>query len=131
MPERCSKRKTRRNSLPSSLGEPEASRLRTENIPSISDTDFSETSEKIEKSVCRRTKDSETGQGEILEMIENLSSKIDSLSNGTSVIVNTETDEIDPVNLGHTLQPPETCKLPRHEGQHRNRQASRNCVHLD
>ena len=114
------KRTAGRDSLTSSLGESEASSLRTENIPSISDRGFSEISEKIEKSVCRRIKDTETGQREVLKMIENLSSKIESLSNGTSVIVNTETDEIDPVNLGSTLQPPETYELPRREGQHKN-----------
>ena len=80
MPERSSKRKARRDSVSSSQGEPEAASQRTENVPSISDRDFSEISEKIEKSVGRRMKDAETGQREILKMIENLSSKIDSLS---------------------------------------------------
>ena len=76
MPERSSKRKARRDSVSSSIGEPETSSLRTENIPSISDNDFSELSEKIEKSVSRRIKDAEVGQREILRMIENLSSKM-------------------------------------------------------
>ena len=52
-------------------------------------------------------------------MIENLSSKIDSLSNGTPVVANTETDEIDSVNPGSTPQLSELYELPRHEGQHR------------
>ena len=55
--------------MTSSLGEPEATSLRTENVPSISDRDFSELSEKIEKSVTRRIKDTEVGQREILKMI--------------------------------------------------------------
>ena len=42
MPELSSKRKARRDSLTNSLREPEASSLRTENIPSISDRDFSD-----------------------------------------------------------------------------------------
>ena len=70
MPERSSKRKARRDSVSISLGEPETSILRTENIPSTSDKDFSELSEQIEKSVCRRIKDTEVGQREILRMIE-------------------------------------------------------------
>ena len=118
MPERSSKRKARRVSSTSSLGEPEASSLRTENVPSISNRDFSEIFEKIEKFVCRRIKDNETGQREILKMIENLSSKIDSLSNGTPVVANTETDEINPVNAGSTPQLSEMYELHRHEGQH-------------
>ena len=65
MPERSSKRKARRDSLTSSIGEPEFSTLRTENISSISDRDFAEISEKIVKSIGRRVKDTEAGQREI------------------------------------------------------------------
>ena len=83
MPERISKRKARRDSPTSSIDEPEASSMITENVPSFSDRDISELSEKIEKSVSRRIKDTETGQREILKMIENLSSKIDSLTDKT------------------------------------------------
>ena len=83
MPERLFKRRARRDSPTSSIDEPEASSMRTENVPSISDKDFSELSEKIEKSVCRMIKDTEVGHREILKLIENLSSKIDSLSGQT------------------------------------------------
>ena len=76
MPERSSKRRARRDSPTSSVDKPEASSMRTENVLSISDKDFSELSEKIQKSVSRRIKDSEEGQREILKMIENLYSKI-------------------------------------------------------
>ena len=62
MPERSSQRKARRDSLTSSIGEPESSSLRTENIPS-------EISEKIGKSIGRRVKETEAGQREILKMI--------------------------------------------------------------
>ena len=54
--------------------------MRTENAPSISDKDFLELLEKIEKSVSKRIQDTETGQREILEMIENITSKIDWLT---------------------------------------------------
>ena len=93
MPERSSQSKARRDSLTSSLGEPEASSLRTENIPGISDRDFSEISEKIKKSIGRRIRDTETGQRGILKMIENLSSKIDSLSGQTSSTVDLDANK--------------------------------------
>ena len=117
MPERSSKRKARRDSLTSSIGEHEATRLRTENAPSISDRDFSKISEKIEKSVCRRIKDTETGQREILKMIENLSSKIDSLSGKTPNTVTLEVNETNPQSLIPTSRPIEVHELLRDESQ--------------
>ena len=83
MPERSPKRKARRESITSSVDASEFSSMRTENVPSISDKDFADLSEKIEKSVSKRIKDTETGQREILKMIENLTSKIDSLTDRT------------------------------------------------
>ena len=119
MPERSSKRKARRDSLTSSIGEPEPSSLRTENIPNISDRDFTETSEKIEKSICRRVvKDTEAGQREILIMIENLSSKIDSLSGQTSSAADLDADENRPERLIPNSRPIEVNELTRGEGQH-------------
>ena len=56
MPERSSKRKTRRDSPVNSLDEPESSSMRTGNAASLSDKDFTELSEKIEKSVSKRIK---------------------------------------------------------------------------
>ena len=88
MPERSSKRKARRKSPTSSIGEPESSSMRSENVPSISDKDFADLLEKIEKSISKRVKDTETGQREILKMIENLTSKIDSLSDRTPSTAN-------------------------------------------
>ena len=79
MPEKASKRKGRRDSPAISVEEPEAACQRAENAPSISGRDFSEISERVEKSVCSRLKETETNQREILKMIENRSSKIDSL----------------------------------------------------
>ena len=105
--------------MSSSLGEPEASSLRTENVPSISDKDFSELSEKIEKSVCRRIKDTEAGQREILRMIENLSSKIDSLPNKTPPAVNAKMVESDLTEPGRpSSQREDNYELPQSQGQH-------------
>ena len=118
MPERSSKSKARRDSLTSSLGEPESSSLRTENIPSISDRDFAEISEKIEKSIGRRVKDTEVGQRELLKMIENLSSKIDSLSAQASCAVDLDANKNGPESLIPTSRPIEVNELTRGEGQH-------------
>ena len=111
MPERSSKRKARRESLT----------LRTKNIPSISDRDFSEISEKIEKSIVRRIKDTETGQREILKLIENLSSKIDSLSGQTSGTVDLDANENCPESLIATSRPIEVNELIRGEGHYNRR----------
>ena len=62
--------------------------MRPGNVPSVSDNYFANLTEKIEKSVNKRIKDTETGQREILKMIENLSSKIDSLTDKTSCDLN-------------------------------------------
>ena len=118
MPERSSKRKTRKGSLISSLGEPVASSLRTIIIPSISDRDFSEKPEKIEKSISRRIKDTKTGQREILRMFENLSSKTDSLSGQTSSTVDLDANENHPESLIPTSRPIEVNELIRGEDQH-------------
>ena len=117
MPERSSKRKARRDSVSSSLGEHENTSQRTE-VFSISDRDFSEMSEKIEKSVSKRIGDTEVEQREILKTIENLSSKIDSLSGQSP---RTEALEI---NCGNTENQASTSRstvlneLPLLESQH-------------
>ena len=64
MPEKSSKRKARRYSPTNLLDEPEAASLRTENVPSVSDKDFSEISEKVEKSVSRRKQEIETNRSD-------------------------------------------------------------------
>ena len=118
MPERSSKRKARRDSVTSSLGVPEATSLRTENVPSISDRDFSELSEKIEKSVTRRIRDAEVGQREILKMIENLSSKIDSLSGQPPNCENLALDSDETENQASTSRPSILNELHPSQGQH-------------
>ena len=104
--------------MTSSLGEPEATSLRTENVPSISDRDFSELSEKIEKSVTRRIRDAEVGQREILKMIENLSSKIDSLSGQPPNCENLALDSDETENQASTSRPSVLNELHPSQGQH-------------
>ena len=118
MPERSSKRKARRDSVSGSIGEPETSSLRSENIPSISDKDFSELSGKIEKSVNRRIKDAEVGQRGILRMIENLSSKIDTFSDKSSSNANHKTIDLDPTEPGPSAQREDIYELTQSQGQH-------------
>ena len=101
MPERSSKRKARRDSPVNSLDEPESSSMRTENTPSLSDKDFTELSEKIEKSVSKRIKDTEVGQREILKMIENLTSKIDTLAERPPNNVRHDSCDEDAGNTGY------------------------------
>ena len=124
MPERSSKRKARRDSVSSSLGEHENTSQRTENVCSISDRDFSEISEKIEKSVSKRMKDTEVGQREILKMIENLSSKTDSLSGQTLRTEISEVDYVDTENQASTSRPTVLNELPPLGGQHSPKQMS-------
>ena len=62
MPEISSKRKVRRDSPTSSIGEPETSSLRTADPPSITGKDLSEISENIEKSKEERIKETENNQ---------------------------------------------------------------------
>ena len=118
MPERSSKRKARSDSVSSSLGEPEAASQRTENVPSISERDFSEISEKIEKSIGGRIKDAATGQREILKMIENLPSKSNSLSGHPPRSENPIVDRYEPENQASTSRPTTLNELHPSQGQH-------------
>ena len=54
-----------------------------ENV-SLSEQDFEDISSIIEKRLSKRLRDTEFGQREILKLIENLTSKVDSLSNPAS-----------------------------------------------
>ena len=72
--------------------------MRTENVASISIKNFSEISEKVEKSVSRRIEETETNQTEILKMIEKLSSKIETLSDRVPGTAVSETNEINSEN---------------------------------
>ena len=96
---RSSKRKARRDLPASSVEDPETASLRTENIPSISDKDFSENTERVEKSAGKILKETEIGQREIIKLIENLSSQMDSLSSRTPETAILEANEISSENV--------------------------------
>ena len=118
MPERSSKRKTRRESITSSVDEPECSSMRTGNVPSISDKDFADLTEKIEKSMNKRIKDTETGQREMLKMIENLSSKIDSMTDKTSCDLNQGLNGVNSENVISENRPIQLNKFQQDVSQH-------------
>ena len=121
MPERSSRRKARRDSPVNSLDEPESSSMRTENAASLSDRDFTELSEKIEKSVSKRIKDAEVGQREILKMIENLTSKIDTLTERPPNNVRHDPDDEDAGNTDYRYRPVEPSDLLPNHGQHKRK----------
>ena len=118
MPEQSSKRKARRESITSSVDEPECSSMRTGNVPSISDKDFADLTEKIEKSVNKRIKDTETGQREILKMIENLSSKKDSMTDKTSCDLNQGLNGVSSENVMLENRPIELNEFQQDVSQH-------------
>ena len=93
--------------------------MRTENVPSISDKDFADLSEKIEKSMSKRIKDTETGQREILKMIENLTSKIDSLTDGTSYDTSPSPNGMNLENVVLEPNPAELNAFRQEVSQHR------------
>ena len=119
MPERSSKRKARRDSPVNSIDGPESSSTRTENTPCLSDKDFNELSEKIEKSVSKRIKDTEVGQREILKMIENLASKIDTLAEKPSYNAHHDPGDEDLENTYFGPGTVEPNDLRPNHGQHR------------
>ena len=84
MPERSQKRKLRRDP-PEDHELAEESSLQTDENNCISEQDFEDVSSKVENKVSKRLRDTEHCQREILKLIENLSAKVDSLSNPTSL----------------------------------------------
>ena len=92
--------------------------MRTENAPSISDWVFSEISERVKKSFCRRLRKIETNQGEILKMKKILSSKIDSLSENNPDILGTGVNEFQPENVAPTSGICEKDRKPQDKGLH-------------
>ena len=118
MPERSSKRKTRRESISSSIDEPECSSARTGNVPSNSDKDFADFTEKTEKSVNKRIKDTETGQREILKKIENLSSNIDSLPDNVHCVLNQDLNGANSENVILETRPIELNEFRQDVSQH-------------
>ena len=85
MPERSQKRKLRRHPPPPRDDHElaEVSSLQTDENNCISEQDFEDISSKVENKVSKRLRDTEHCQREILKLIENLSAKVDSLSNST------------------------------------------------
>ena len=100
--------------------------MRTENAASLSDRDFTELSEKIEKSVSKRIKDAEVGQREILKMIENLTSKIDTLTERPPNNVRHGPDDEDAENAEYRYRLVEPSDLLPNHGQHRSLQYEQN-----
>ena len=83
MPEKSQKRKLRSDQSTSQFDVETASSVNDENT-TLSERDFEDISNKIENRISKRLKDTELNQREILKLIENLSSKVDSLSSVNS-----------------------------------------------
>ena len=80
MPEKTQKRKLRSDQSTSQMDEEIASSTNDENVL-FSDRDFEDISSKVENRLSKRLRDTEVNQREILKLIENLSSKVDNLTN--------------------------------------------------
>ena len=83
MPEKTQKRKLRSHQSTSQEEIESYNHPDDENV-SLSEQDFEDFSSKIEKRLSKRLMDTEFGQKEILKLIENLTSKVDSRSNPAS-----------------------------------------------
>ena len=83
MPEKSHKRKLRSGFSHSHSDVEVASFSNDENIQ-LSERDFEDTSNKIEKKISKRLRDAEYGLREIVRLIENLSSKVDIVSSTSS-----------------------------------------------
>ena len=83
MPEKTQKRKLRSDQSTSQVEVENCKYLNDENA-SISEQDFEDISDKVENRLSKRLRDTEFVQREILRLIENLTSKVDSLSNPAS-----------------------------------------------
>ena len=83
MPEKSQKRKLRSDQSTSQEEIENCNHSNDENV-SLSEQDFEDISSKIENRLSKRLRDTEFGQREILRLIENLTSKVDILSNSAS-----------------------------------------------
>ena len=83
MPEKSQKRNLRSDQSSSQENVEISSQASGENT-CLTDQDFSDISNKIENRLSKRLRDTEFSQREILGLIENLTSKVDNLSNPTS-----------------------------------------------
>ena len=101
MPERTQKRKLRSDQSISQV-EIENYNCPNDENASLSEEDFEDISSKVENRLSKRLRDTEFGLREILRLIENLTSKVDSLSNPASEQCSSALrDELDtdPVNI--------------------------------
>ena len=104
MPEKSQKRKLRSDQSTTQEEIENCNHSNDENV-SLSEQDFEDISSKIENRLSKRLRDTEFGQREILRLIENLTSKVDNLSNSASEQCSSalrfelETDPMD--NLGN------------------------------
>ena len=83
MPEETQKKKLRSDQSTSQV-EVENYNYPNDENASLSEQDFEDISSKVENRLSKRLRDTEFGQREILRLIENLTSKVDSLSNPAS-----------------------------------------------
>ena len=111
MPEKSQKRKLRSDQSTSQFDVETASSINDENTV-LSERDFEDISNKIENRISKRLKDTELNQREILKLIENLSSKVDSLSsvNSEQGYLTTRTE-----NSGNPTEELEEVSLSRNE----------------
>ena len=111
MPEKSQKRKLRSDQSTSQIDVETASSINDENTV-LSERDFEDISNKIENRISKRLKDTELNQREILKLIENLSSKVDSLSsvNSEQGYLTTRTE-----NSGNPTEELEEVSLSRNE----------------
>ena len=83
LPEKTQKRKLRSDQSTSQV-EIENYNYPNDENASLSEQDFEDISSKVEYRLSKRLRDTEFGQREVLRLIENLTSKVDSLSNPAS-----------------------------------------------
>ena len=79
MPQRSTKRKLKRNCPEIENEEPEQSSSRVEAESVLGNHDFEEVTKKVENSVLRRKKDTETNQKELFNLLMKMSKKRESL----------------------------------------------------
>ena len=84
MPEKCQKRKLRRDPVEDS-DLVESFSTPTDENNCISEQDFEEITSKVENKKSKRLRGTEHCQREILKLIENLSAKVDNLTNSASL----------------------------------------------
>ena len=126
MPEKSQKRKLRSDQSTSQFDVETASSINDENTV-LSERDFEDISNKIENRISKRLKDTELNQREILKLIENLSSKVDSLSsvNSEQGYLTTRTE-----NSGNPTEELEEVSLSRNESSNMHYSVTFRITHI-